>query len=41
MATARGGKVVFCKPVKAGGLDVFLGASAGDVAEGENLADTV
>lgn len=34
-------KVVFRKPVKAGGLDVFLEASVGDVAEGEDLADTV
>lgn len=41
LGNGKRGKVVFCKPVKAGGLDVFLEASAGDVAEGEDLADTV
>ena len=41
LCNGKGRKFVFCKPVKAGGLDVFLEASAGDVAEGEDLADTV
>ena len=41
LCNSKGWKFVFCKPVKAGGLYVFLEASAGDVAEGEDLADTV